>query len=216
MRGAGIPSQEGQPVSLRQDVWMPGLNDIAKRHLRACDRFGEAVAASAGKWNRSSPCDDWDARGVLEHVIGFHDVLLLRPMNEKPERPRDDPLRRWLVTKNAIQTLLIRPGFFDGPIDVPAVGNNPAIQLDAAPLVAALTQDVLVHTWDLARAVGADERLDPDLCEHYLRRLPEDPQGLVRSGMFGPAVHVETDEGPQSQLLARLGRSPDWQPPSHP
>ena len=102
----------------------------------------------------------------------------------------------------------------DAPIRVPAVGNNPATQLDAAPLVAGLTQDVLVHAWDLARAVGADDRLDTDLCAHYLRRLPEDPEVLVRSGLFGPAVHVENVEGPQRQLLARLGRDPDWQPPS--
>jgi uncharacterized protein (TIGR03086 family) len=152
---------------------------------------------------------------VLEHVIGSNDVLLLRPMNAKPERPRDDPLQRWLVTKDALRTLLMRRGLFDGRIEVPAVGNNPATQLEAAPLVTGLTQDVLVHAWDLTRAVGADDRLDPALCEHYLRRLPEEPQSLVRSGMFAPSVEIETDEGPQGQLLARLGRNPDWQPPSH-
>jgi hypothetical protein len=30
-----------------------------------------------------------------------------------------------------------------------------------------LTRDVLVHTWDLARAVGADDRLDADWCELF-------------------------------------------------
>jgi uncharacterized protein (TIGR03086 family) len=193
---------------------MPGINELATRHLLACERFGEAVVAAAGKWDRPSPCPDWDARGVLEHVIGFHDVLLLRPMNEKPTRPRGDPLQRWLVTKDALEGLLARPGIFDQPIDIPALGSSPASQLDAAALVAGLTQDVLVHTWDLARASGADDRLDPDLCEYYLRRLPADPQTLVGSGMFGPVVHVETGNEPQSQLLARLGRDPDWQPPS--
>jgi uncharacterized protein (TIGR03086 family) len=192
---------------------MPGVDDIALRHLRACERFGEAVAAAAGKWDRPSPCADWDARGVLEHVIGFHDVLLLSPMNEKPERPRDDPRQRWRVTEHALQTLLARPGFLDAPIEVPAVGNNPASQLDAAPLVTGLTHDVLVHTWDLARAVGADDRLDPDLCDRYLRRLPDDPQALVKSGMFAQPLHPGVDDGPQNQLLARLGRNPGWQSP---
>ena len=195
---------------------MPGVNDIALRHLRACERFGEAVTAASAvnAWGRPSPCTDWDARGVLEHVIGFHDVLLLRPMYEKPQRPRDDPLQRWLLTKDALQTLLTRPGFLDAPIDVPAVGNNPATRLDAAPLLAGLTQDVLVHTWDLARAVGADDQLDPDLCEHCLRRLPEDREAFAKSGMFGPAVDVGADHGLQDQLLARLGRDPSWRPPS--
>ena len=110
--------------------------------------------------------------------------------------------------------MLSRPGLLDGPIDVPAVGNNPPTQLDAAPLVAGLTQDVTVHTWDLARAVGADDRLDADLCAWCVGRLPRDPETLVASGMFGPPVEVPPDADPQVQLLARLGRDPGWRPPA--
>jgi uncharacterized protein (TIGR03086 family) len=195
---------------------MPGGEEIAVRHLRACERFGDAVAAADGKWSEPSPCIEWDARGVLEHVIGFHDVLLLRPLNAKPDRPRDDPLQRWLVTYRALGTVLTRPGFCDALVAVPAVGNNPATQLDAASLVARITQDVLVHTWDLARAAGANDRLDRELCEHCLRRLPPESQALVSSGMWGPAVDVGNDADPQIQLLARLGRDPDWRPQSRP
>ena len=71
---------------------------LGERHLAVCRRFGESVRAAKGKWDRPSPCDAWDARGVLEHVIGFHDVLLLRPLGLKPDRPRDDPQRRWELT----------------------------------------------------------------------------------------------------------------------
>lgn len=195
---------------------MQNENQVAERHLQACARFGQAVAAAEGKWDRPSPCTEWNARGVLEHVIGFHDVLLLRPMGAKPQRPRDDPSPRWLVTNDALRAVLARTGFFDGPIDVPAVGINPPTQLDATPLVAALTQDVLVHTWDLARAVGADDRLDLDLCARYLRGLPDDPQALVASGMFGSAVEVPAEADPQTRLLARLGRDPSWQTPAPP
>jgi uncharacterized protein (TIGR03086 family) len=190
---------------------MPSGTQIAQQHLRACERFGAAVAAAGGKWERPSPCTGWSARDVLEHVIGFHDVLLLRPMGAKPARPRDDPLGRWLVTHETLRSVFSRPGLFDGPMDVPAVGNNPPAQLDAVALVAALTQDVLVHTWDLASAVGADNRLDPELCDLYVRRLPHDPEALVASGMFGPAVEVSADADPQSRLLARLGRDPRWE-----
>ncbi|WP_216638101.1 maleylpyruvate isomerase N-terminal domain-containing protein, partial [Mycobacterium colombiense] len=71
------------------------MDDIAGLHLAVCRRFGEAVRAADGKWHRPSPCDAWDARAVLEHVIGFHDVLLLRPLGLKPDRPPDDPRARW-------------------------------------------------------------------------------------------------------------------------
>ena len=192
---------------------MPYENYIADRHMRSCERFGQAVTSAAGKWDRATPCPEWDARGVLEHVIGFHDVLLLRPMGAKPDRPRNDPLQRWLVTSDALRSLLRAPGLFDGPIDIPPVANNPASQLEAAPLVVALTQDVVVHTWDLARAVGADDRLDRHLCEHFLRRLPDDAMALVATGMFGPPGDVPLEAEPQARLLARLGRDPNWSPP---
>src|SRR5207249_2919090 len=97
--------------------------------------------------------------------------------------------------------------------DIPAVGNNPPTQLDASALIDALSQDVLVHAWDLARAVGADDRLDPAMCERYLRRLPDDADALAASGMYDRPVGVAADADPQSTLLARLGRDPGWRAP---
>src|ERR1700737_3673202 len=76
---------------------------VGELHLAVCRRFGEAVRSADGKWDRPSPCDGWDARAVLEHVIGFHDVLLLRPLGLKPDRPRDDPQRRWGLTYGALE-----------------------------------------------------------------------------------------------------------------
>jgi uncharacterized protein (TIGR03086 family) len=186
----------------------------ADRHLLVCRRFGEVVAAANGNWHAPSPCTDWDARGVLEHVIGFHDVLLLRPLGAKPGRPKDDPQRRWVVTMEALDSLLARPGLLAGPVDVPAVGNNAPTQIDAGPLVQLLSLDVLVHTWDLARAVGAEDRLEPELCVLFLGQLPTDPAALVASGMYGPPCDVPADGDAQSVLLARLGRDPEWQRPS--
>ena len=167
--------------------------EIAVRHLRACRRFGQAVAAGSGRWSAPSPCTEWDARAVVEHVIGFHDVLLLRPMGAKPERPKGDPAERWQLTLAALVSLFGRPGLFDGPIDVPAVGNNPPTRIQAAPLVGLLSQDVLIHTWDLARAVGADDRLDPDLCRVLLRSAAGGPDRP------GPLGDVRTTARPTSR-----------------
>ena len=36
-----------------------------------------------------------------------------------------------------------------------------------------LTRDVLVHTWDLARAVGADDRLDRPVVRALLRSVAD-------------------------------------------
>ena len=168
-------------------------DSLGERHLTVCRRFGESVRAAAGKWERPSPCDGWDARAVLEHVIGFHDVLLLRPLRLKPDRPRDDPQRRWESTYRQLEK---------------------AFELDIGPDATAIlpnvTRDVLVHTWDLARAVGADDRLDTRWCELFFAALPSDAGALSVSGMFDPPVAVAYQADVQSKLLARLGRNPGW------
>ena len=189
------------------------VGEIASRHSRVCERFGQAVLDARDRWDLPSPCTDWDARGVVEHVIGFHDVLLLRPMGAKPDRPRGDPAVRWSITWDALRSLLNTQGLFDGPVDVPAVGNNPPTRIEVAPLVSLLSQDVLIHTWDLARAVAADDWLDRDLCAFYLSRLPDDSTSQVKSGMFASPVRLAEGADPQSALLARLGRDPEWGSP---
>src|ERR1700692_734102 len=163
---------------------------VGELHLAVCQRFGEAVRSADGKWDCPSPCDAWDARGVLEHVIGFHDVLLLRPLGLTPDRPRDTPQRRWELTFDRLREALGRENLFERVVEVPAVGNNLAARLDARTLVPGLTQDVLVHTWDLARAVGANDRLDPAWCAVFIDRLPADPDALRASGMFAAAGTV--------------------------
>ncbi|HWF70297.1 MAG TPA: maleylpyruvate isomerase family mycothiol-dependent enzyme [Mycobacterium sp.] len=188
---------------------------LGERHLAVCRRFGESVRAANGRWDRRSPCDEWDARGVLEHVIGFHDVLLLRPLGLKPDRPRDDPQMRWQLTYGALEKAF-EPGRrgVERVVDVPELQGHPATRLDASAVMPNLTRDVLVHTWDVARAVGADDRLDDGWCEHFYAALPSDPLALSVSGMFDAPVVASDCTDTQSKLLARLGRNPSWQPPN--
>ena len=51
---------------------------------------------------------------------------------------------------------------------------------DAVAVLPNVTRDVLVHTWDLAQAVGADDRLDPRWCEHFYVALPSGARGAQR------------------------------------
>jgi uncharacterized protein (TIGR03083 family) len=183
-------------------------DEVAELHLAVCRRFGEAVRSAHGRWDRRSPCDEWDARAVLEHVIGFHDVLVLRPLALKPSRPRGgtsrlrgkDPQVRWQLTYDSLAA---------------ALAPGRAIRPDTRQLIPKLTRDVLVHTWDLARAVEADDRLDPEWCELFYADLPADPQASFPSGMFKAPLAVNDESGEidvQARLLARLGRDPSWRP----
>jgi uncharacterized protein (TIGR03086 family) len=165
------------------------------QHRRACDGFSDIVDSVSGHWHAPSPCTEWDARGVLEHVIGFHDVLLLVPLCAKPERVKDDPVARWSVTMEALSSALASPA---------------ALDEKQTSLVAVLATDVLVHTWDLAKAVGTEVTLDPELCEIGFERASANRDRLASSDMFGPPVSVPDDATTQDKLLGIFGRDPHW------
>jgi uncharacterized protein (TIGR03086 family) len=70
-----------------------------------------------------------------------------------------------------------------------------------------LTADLVVHTWDLARAIGGDSDLDGELVTAALvvgEQLPED--GVP--GMFDPPLDTSLESSPQARMLARFGRRP--------
>lgn len=186
--------------------------DPLQQHLAACARFGEAVAAAQGKWCRDSPCTDWHAKDVLEHVIGFHDVLLLGPLGFKPDRPANDPQQRWEVTISSLREALSEREVLTRTVAVPGLGQHAPAHVQLHHLLPALSQDVFVHAWDLAKAVGANDRLDLAACELYLSQLPTDAAALSASGMFAQPLFVHADSDVQSRLLGRLGRDPSWQP----
>ncbi len=70
------------------------------------------------------------------------------------------------------------------------------------------TPDVLLHTWDLARATGLDETLLADeVHELYVGMQPDDER-LRTSGHYGPKVAVSDDADEQTKLFAFSGRRP--------
>lgn len=175
--------------------------DVVEGHRRACDGFTGAVGAASGRWEARSPCAEWDARGVLEHVIGFHDALLLKPLGAKPTRPKDDPIARWSTTVDALFSALGSPGVLDD---------------QRWSLLGVLTTDVLIHTWDLSRATGREVMLDAGLCKISLERAEANREKFAGSDMFGPPVAVADEASLQNKLLGLLGRDPRWTPSPQP
>jgi len=131
-------------------------------------------------------------------------VLLLRPLGVRADRPRTGTAERWTATAAALFSALAEPGVLNRPIDLPGGGTT-----TPGDLLGALTTDVLVHTWDLARAVDMDAGLDPELCAgaYEVAVAAEIPRD---GAMFGPAVRVEHDADAATKLIAFYGRNPNW------
>jgi uncharacterized protein (TIGR03086 family) len=182
------------------------MSDVVDSHRTACHGFTAVVAQGEGSWTNLSPCPDWDARGVVEHVIGFHGELLLRPTGTEPECSTGEPGARWAATVSAIQSAIAMASSRD--LDDPSVPS--AVDLDR--LLPALTAEVLVHTWDLAKAIGVEPRLDAELCEVAYDFMRANEQQVRSSGMFDSAVPALDTPDSATRLIAFLGRDAGWTP----
>lgn len=183
------------------------MTDMATRFRAVAARFTETVAAvPADRWDSPAPCQGWVARDVVGHLVewvpGF--FFAFGGIKFPPALSvDDDPAAAWAALRDHLQALL-DDGEAAARIITSPVGEAPLAEVIGSFVMG----DVLVHTWDLARATGQDERLDADEVRGmYEGMLPMDA-ALRSSGQFGPRVEVPDDADYQTKLLAFTGRQP--------
>jgi uncharacterized protein (TIGR03086 family) len=115
----------------------------------------------------------------------------------------DDPAGAWEALNDAIQTAVDDPEIAAREFDM-RVGRY---RVDDA-VATFFLGDVLVHTWDLARATGLDETLDPDEVHSMYEGMQPIDEVLRESGHYGPRVEVPDDADEQARLIAFTGRQP--------
>lgn len=163
-------------------------------------------------WDLPTPCSDWTVRDLVNHVAG-EDL--------------------WTPPLVAGQTIEQVGDQFDGDV----LGDDPigsarsaaaaAISATTAALPAAgivhlsfgdfpvseyawqLVADHLVHSWDLAAAIGAPRELDPAAITDLAAWFDNWEEGFRGAGAIGPRVPAP-DGGAQAELLARFGRDAGW------
>ena len=133
---------------------------------------------------------------------------------ELPSGPSvdDDPVAAWQIHCAAVQALLDDPATADRDLANPHTGT---LALDRA-IDQFYTADVFMHTWDLARATGQDDRLDPGFCAQLLAGMQPMEEVIRSSGQYGARVEVPGDADPQTRLLGFIGRDPFWTPANTP
>ncbi|MEO6125024.1 MAG: TIGR03086 family metal-binding protein [Ilumatobacteraceae bacterium] len=186
------------------------MNDgsIAERYRRVGGRFTETVAnVPADAWDAPAPCEGWVARDVVRHLVEWFPPFLESGSGISiPPIPSVelDPVQAWMVLDQAVQGLLDDPATTSTVFSHTLAGTH---QLDQA-IGQFFLGDVLLHTWDLARAAGLDERLDPAEVAAMLAGILPMDEALRQSGQFGPRVEVADDADEQTRLIAFVGRRP--------
>ena len=181
------------------------MSDVIERYQGLAEQFGARVeAAPDDAWDRSAPCEDWKARDVVAHVVGSQRAIVAAIRGgEAAPAGDDDPKQAWREALAEVKDALQQPGALEAQMQGPMGPTNVEFMIGRL-----LANDVLVHTWDLARAVGGDERLDQDAVGHAFEGLKPLDQMLRRPGVFGPKVEPPEGADLQTQFLCFLGRQP--------
>jgi len=180
----------------------------ADQHADDAARFAALVtSADAEAWRAPAPVAGWTALDVVRHLIEWLPGFVAPTGVElSPVAADVDPGSAWVERSAEVQTVIEEQG--DVIYSSPMLGEMPL----ARAIDQFYTNDVWMHSWDLARALGTEIDLGEERCEAALAALRPMDEVLRSSGQFGPAVEVSPAASAQDRLIAFIGRDPAWTP----
>jgi uncharacterized protein (TIGR03086 family) len=163
------------------------MSTLLEQYEHALAEFGSRVElVKDDQWSAATPCADWDVRALVAHLVD--------------ECRWDDPGRAWREASDAARAAFAAEGALDATVAL-AYGET-----SARDYIWEMTVDATVHAWDLARGIGADDRLDPELVRRIHTEVEDDTDSLAATGLFDPPVHVPTHADLQARMLGLFGR----------
>ena len=180
------------------------MSEISERFRTLAAAFTDRVEAVPGdRWESPSPCEGWTARDVVRHMIGNVDLFFGFVDEQRPSGASvdDDPAAAWAEARDAMQAALDDPDLGGREYDGFFGRTTLAQSVDRF-----LGVDLVVHSWDLARATGGDEKLDPDAVHEVFEALQPMDEQLRAPQAFGPKLEPPAGADEQTRLLAFLGR----------
>jgi uncharacterized protein (TIGR03086 family) len=148
-----------------------------------------------------SPCTEWDAKAVIDHVISGNQWVQSLAGNQPPPLP-DDLSGAHAESAAAAQAVFAAPDGLSRSFQLP-FGTLPG-----AAFIGLRTTDVLTHAWDLAQATGQSTDLDPELAAEALEASQERISPAFRGPgrPFGEQQPCPEGRAKADELAAFLGR----------
>ena len=169
-----------------------------------------------------TPCPEWTVAVLLDHLMvlsaAFAQAARKRTeavgTAEPPPAPSAQHLsRRWRsrlpVLLEELATAWKDPASWRGTSTVGGV-TLPATEHGIVAM-----NELIMHSWDLAKATGQEYFADPRTLEVLIEFLAQAPAAGTPStfGTFGPVVPTDDEPTLLDEALALAGRDPAWRPP---
>lgn len=175
-----------------------------------------AAQATDADLTKPTPCRGWTLYGLLAHMATQHYGFAAASRGDadpelwKLRNLGDDPIDAYRASAEEVLAAFAADGVLDRMFPLPEFSADqrfPAQQAISFHFV-----DYVVHSWDVAKALGTTVVFDPELlavARDIVKVVPTDDSRLAPGAAFGPEVPWSGGAG-LDELVAFLGRSPTW------
>lgn len=184
--------------------------DTIKLFKLVTDRATSLVESiNESEWGSDTPCAEWSVKDLVRHmvyeVLWAPDLLAGRTVAEVGSKYDGNVLGRdaaqaWHAAVKKALISIEEPGVLRHQVHL-SYGDRLA-----RDYIMELTGDIFIHSWDLARGIGADDELDEKLTKLFYKQIKPQEELIRSSGLFGPKVEVPPGADMQTKLLALAGR----------
>jgi uncharacterized protein (TIGR03086 family) len=165
---------------------------------------------SAAQMHAATPCKKFDARTLMNHMIGGNYYLnevakghTVDSSGEPPDLVGSDPAASHKESAVSLMHTLREPDVMERTFKLP-FGSVPG-----STAVGIWMMEATIHGWDLAKATGQDTSIDPGVASMLLQGASAiDGIRTPEGHPFGPPVEVPNSASPGDKLVAYLGRQP--------
>jgi uncharacterized protein (TIGR03086 family) len=178
--------------------------DVADRYRRLAATMTDRIAAVPDDaWSSPTPCEGWTARDLVRHVVDLHGRFQGFVGRTAADHPSvdEDPLGAWVAVRDQMQADLDDPERRDEEYDGRLGRSSFGRSVDGF-----VCFDLVVHGWDLARATGQDETMDPRDVQRIAEMVEAMGEMMRSNGVTAEPVDPGPGASDQDRLLGALGR----------
>ncbi len=170
-------------------------------------------AADDADLDGRTPCDRYALRELLAHLVGLTAAFRASAGKEFGPLTATDPNSVWPVLEpgwraQLDQQLTDLVNAWNEPAAWEGVTQAGGTELPAQVMGAVALNEITVHGWDLARALGENYRCDEETARVCLSFASQ--AAGQDGGPFGPPREIPDGAPIFDRVLALTGRDPSW------
>jgi uncharacterized protein (TIGR03086 family) len=179
--------------------------DLLARSYDALQQLVDSL--DADDFEKQTPCEEWKVRDALDHVVGGMGRFTATVRDGAPLSGAD-PDEDHLGADPAASLRAAAADNLDAWRSTPGAAEKPTGMLPGVDVIDINLGDTVLHTWDIATAVGRDPGLDAEAVQRLLVKMRNGwAEAGHEMGAFGPPCPVPDGASPVDELVALTGRS---------